>query len=170
MKNKLIIEGQEFELPQSLVDEIKLKLAKPKRITYEDVAKELFHKGNPRTELCYYLERTEIGNSGKNSTFTKDINLISLATSKKQLEKLLAINKLMNVAKYLNGNFIFKTLQDKWFIARRTSNIPNQEEIKILQHSTVNYGIVYFKTKELTQTAIDILGEDVIKLALSTDY
>lgn len=89
-------------------------------------------------------------------------------TSHKQAEKLLAINKLMNVAKYLNGED-WKPDWDnedelKYFINK------NREGIYVSRNNCNNFAIVYFKSKELAQQAIDILGEETIRLALSTDW
>lgn len=166
MKNKIIIEGQEFELPQSLVDEIKERLTpKVKKLTYEDIANKLFSK-----ELVYFI--TDDGNIQSidfntiQCPYTLDSNN---ATSKKQLKKLLAINKMMNVAKYLNKkwniDFTIGTTQTKYYLYLLTNN-----NIAIGNVCNMNVGVVYFKSKGLAKQTIDILGEDVIKLALSTDY
>lgn len=93
----------------------------------------------------------------------------SNCTSEKQAKKLLAINMLLNVAKYLNDGW-----QPNW-------NDENEKKYTITfdRHNksiitnwcvTANKCIVYFKTEELAQKAIDILGEKTIKLVLSTDW
>jgi hypothetical protein len=164
MKNKIIIEGQEFDLPQSLVDEIKDRLKPPKfeevkKLTYEDVAKRLFIPG---VECFWATERGTI----RSHSYAMDITDPNASTSKKQVEKLQAINQLMNVAKYLNGDWKCKIGYSCFVIV--ISADPN-ESYKII---CVDYPgtEVLFKSRELAQTAIEILGEDVIKLALSTDY
>lgn len=89
-------------------------------------------------------------------------------TSKKQAEKLLAINKLMNVAKYLNGDW-----KPDWFDGEskfylRFDHISNV--ISIGNESIISSEVVFFKTPQLAKEAIEILGEETIKLALSTDW
>ena len=98
-----------------------------------------------------------------------DWNYFGNCTSKKQAERLLAINKLMNVAKYLNAgwNPIWKDNSSyKYYI----NYIPYRGGINIA-YSTVTTGdIVYFKTEELAKQAIEILGEETLKLIFSTDW
>jgi hypothetical protein len=163
MKNKLIIEGQEFELPQSLVDEIKERLTpKVKKLTYEDVAKRLF-----KDKKLYYNNFD--GRISSVDNFEGEVDGPNNATSKKQIEKLLAINKMMNVGKYLNGDWKIDwigTSQLKYYLYLSIFH----SNISIAGICNMNDALVYFRSRELAQQAIDILGEDVIKLALSTDY
>ena len=82
-------------------------------------------------------------------------------TSEKQVRKLLAINKLMNVAKYLNGDWEpdFKKGGPKFFIyINDKNNIDISANYMLIKH------FVYFRTKELAKQAIDILGEETIHL------
>lgn len=88
-------------------------------------------------------------------------------TSKKQAEKLLAINKLMNVAKYLNGDWKPDWDECKEYI---WSICLDGDYIDVVYSFKCNSELVYFKTKELARQAIEILGEETIKLALSTDW
>jgi hypothetical protein len=88
--------------------------------------------------------------------------------SRKQCEKLRAIHRLLNVAKYLNRDWKpdFSNLNEyKYYIKLEENN-----KIDFDFHSCYNRSIIYFKTEELAQQAIEILGEDTIKLALTTDY
>lgn len=78
-------EGYEIDKENSTFECIKFKPIK-KCLTYDDVAKELF-KGRNK-----YIHAFSASDGWKESVCTSD----------KQVEKLLAINKLMNVAKYLN--------------------------------------------------------------------
>lgn len=134
---------------------------KEKKLTYEDVAKELF--GNKK-DIHYIGEYGDIF-----KTKGKRIYDLNNCTSKKQAQKLLAINKLMNVAKYLNGDW-----QPDW---------NNKEEFKYhIYYSNQNEELIidrvisrqehitHFKSEELAKQAINILGEETIKLALCTDY
>lgn len=77
----------------------------------------------------------------------------------------------MNVAKYLNGDW-----QPNWDNKNKIEykyylyiHYPgNKIEISYVA-SCCSDGI-YFKSEELSQQAVDILGEETIKLALSTDW
>lgn len=139
-------EGYEIDNENSTFDCIKFKPIK-KVVSYEDV----IHKLNDDAIGVYTsLPRTFI-------------------TSSKQSGKLLAINKLMNVAKYLNGEWHpnwSDSVESKYHIrCNYTCNVLQIGEA-IMQCSD----IVYFKSEELARQAIEILGEETIRLALSTDW
>lgn len=82
----------------------------------------------------------------------------------KKVKKLLAINQLMNVAKYLNGDQEpdFKKEELKFFIY-----INDKNNIDISDNYFIKEYFVYFRTKELAKQAIDILEEETIHLTLS---
>ena len=88
---------------------------------------------------------------------------LNLSTSKEQLESLLAINQLANVAKYLNGDWkaSFKNSMGKHFLYIEGS------VIRVTGCYDANKGCIYFKTEELAKKAIKILGEGTIRKALS---
>lgn len=65
----------------------------------------------------------------------------------------------------MDGNLIGKNQYIyKYFI------IISYNNIEISNNWIDNAGAIYFKTRELAQRAIEILGEETIKLALSTDW
>ena len=135
---------------------------KENKLTYEDVIRELFYNKSG----CYIDTNGAITYVSlfNNSTYNENNN----CTSGKQAEKLLAINKLMNVAKYLNGDW-----QPNWNDQDEDKHylITSSNGIVWVHHDiTYNSAIVYFKSQELAEQAIEILGEDTIKLALCTDY
>ena len=140
-------EGYEIDKENSTFDCIKFKPIK-NVLTYEDV----IHKLNDDAIGVYTsLPRTFI-------------------TSSKQSEKLLAINKMMNVAKYLNGEWRpdWEKRCDtgiKYFIAKTSS-----DELTICNIQWTNDINVFFKSYNLAKQAIEILGEETIKLALNTDW
>lgn len=152
-------EGYEIDKENSTFEEIKFKPIK-KQITYKDVAKELFdHKP-------YYWpdSQGDIWNFPELGCLLTEANT---CTSRKQAEKLLAINKLMNVAKYLSDGWKpdwNNTQENKWQI-----NIYRDNFNYMVSTTSMDMAIP-FKTKELAQQAVEILGEDVIRLALCTDY
>ena len=148
-------EGYEIDRENSTFECIKFK---PKTLTYEDIALSLF-KG----KTAYYLDgdgallKTQLYN------YADGINDPNNAPTKQQWEKLLALNKLINVAKYLNEGWQpdFTDYQNKYYIYY----FGNKPSISCIQNT--NFGIPYFKSHELAKQAIEILGEETIKLALS---
>lgn len=74
----------------------------------------------------------------------------------KNYQKIVALTKLINVAEYLNQG-----RKDNMYSIYVDSND------KIRFSTTVNcYGQVFFNTDKLAKRAVDILGEETIKLAL----
>ena len=136
----------------------------PHPLTYEDVARELFKD----KKTWYINEHSSIqGTLHLGDSYRYKTNLM---TSRKQAEKILAINKLLNVAKFLNKDWKpdWSNDEDKWSLCVD----PDTNKVKILKvyHSEVNRYIVYFRTEELAQQAIQILGEDTVRLALDSSY
>lgn len=138
-----------------------------KKLSINDVYKELFFN-----KPIYYMDDTG-WSSKRRDDFDSIIPLDNRefrnnCTSEKQVEKLLAIIQLMNVAKYLNDdwqpNWEEHNNESKWYI-----NLYH-EIIGVNYTTHYNGQIVYFKSKELAEQAISILGEETIKLALSTDW
>lgn len=151
-------EGYEIDEVNSTIREI---VFKPIKKTYEHVAKELFeHK-----ELFWVGSFGDIKfkADGAGPSFSEKNN----CTSEKQAKKLLAINQIMNVAKYLNNGWTPNwndTNEAKWYIRVDRENIDTNCVYSI------NCLDIYFKTSKLAEEAINILGEDVIRLAASTDW
>lgn len=152
-----IPEGYEIDKENSTFECIKLK---KKELTYGDISKalfegkEIFYTDDIGRVSCYFCSEEQCIDSNN-------------CTSKKQAEKLLAINKLMNVAKYLNKGWApdwNMDTQNKYYFY--LTNVA----IYVSIITTMNVGITCFKTRELAEKAIEILGEDTIRLALSTDY
>lgn len=149
-------EGMEYYIEN---DEVKFRPIS-KKLTYDDIAKELFND-----KYTYsFCSNGEIINTYRYFAYVDN------CTSEKQAKKLLAINQLMNVAKYLNKDWEPNWKNDKeykyWIGVKECYN----KELYIEHSSSYAFGIVYFKSAELTQQAIDILGEETIRLALCTDY
>lgn len=84
-------EGYEIDEENSTLECIKFKPIK-KELIYKDVAKELFLKDMFITNVC-----GEIYKVSSASPYDKNN-----ATNKKQLERLLALNQLLNIAEYYN--------------------------------------------------------------------
>lgn len=133
-----------------------------KQLTYFDIAKELFSNN-----ATYYTDSYgEIESSPIGLADSKADNLNN-CTSQKQAEKLLAINKLMNVAKYLNGDWKpnYSEYEKKYRFRIRDTG-----ELDVTYNDAFVESFVYFKSEELAQQAIEILGEETIKLTLSIDW
>lgn len=155
-------EGYEIDKENSTFDHIKFKPIN-KVLSYEDVAKELF-----KDKSAHYTdERGGVSYSKFTGEQFLDANN---CTSEKQAQKLLAINKLMNVAKYLNSEWRPDWEKGcdtgiKCFIAKTSS-----DELIIRHIQRTNDVNIFFKSRNLAKQAIEILGEETIKLALSTDW
>ena len=148
-------EGYEIDKENSTFECIKFK--KKKGLTYLNVHKALFGDGN-----YYYISTGGNIVRGENSSVGE---FSHLAKHSNQLERILAINKLMNVAEYLNGNWkpFWKVASNsKWYIYWNHS----LEKFEIESHHLYQTGIPHFKTPDLTLHAIEILGEEEVKLAL----
>lgn len=153
-------EGYEIDKENSTFECIKFKPL-DKKLTYEDVAKTLFCD-----DECWYIdEYAHINRCCDGVTEHVSKNPIN-CTSKKQAEKLIAINKLMNVAKYLNTkekrrkDGVMYYIKDNRGILMSDWTVPKD----------LNCGEICFNSYELAKKAIDILGEDTIRTALSTDW
>lgn len=155
-------EGTEAYLENNIIKFRPIK----KELTYEDIAKELFkYKKTYYTDDFCNIRAIKAINDA-------DINYydVNNCTSEKQAQKLLAINKLMNVAKYLNGDWQPNWNNDKerkYYIYLKSCY---NYDVSIDCSCSYTYSIVHFKSEELAQQAIDILGKETIKLALCTDW
>lgn len=148
-------EGYEIDKENSTFECIKFK---KKGLTYNDVAEKLFEGKN----VCFISADSTIRNY---MAGCRGIDHANNATSEKQLQRLLAINKLMNVAEYLNDGWkpCWKAASNsKWYIYWNHS----LEKFEIESHHLYQTGIPHFKTSDLALQAIKILGEEEIKLAL----
>ena len=150
-------EGYEVDWENSSNNTIRFKPVK-KKIIYKDVCRELF-LDKPSWRL------TDTGVIGcANCTSSAIIHHSTISTSYKQLEQLLALNKLMNVAKYLNGDWEpdFTDNTQKWYINY------DYEHLEFCTDFSISYrrNLVYFKSAKLVHQAINILGEEEIKKAL----
>ena len=153
---KIVVpEGYEVDKENSTFECIKFK---PKKLTYKDVAVALF---SGKT-VYYPATLSGIGSTtmSPRDEFIADSNN---AGSVEQVKKLLALNKLINVAKYLNGDWKpkFDNSEDTFIL------ITSGDEIHTEKCRYWNLGVPCFKSEELALQAVEILGEETIKLALS---
>lgn len=147
-------DGYEIDKENSTFECIKFKR---KGLTYRDVCRALFSDKD-----TYYIQTT--GYICHMVAKGDDVYGSNNASSIHQLEQLLAINMLMNVAKYLNEkpldwNNIDST---KWYIYYDHHNHKIEYATRIWCSSMD----VYFDSEKHANQAVEILGEDVVKLAL----
>lgn len=128
-----------------------------KPITYYDILKELYMG---KTAYWIYDKCIE---SGKQSAYNFDdaVNCTSVA----QAKRMVAFNKLQNIAKYLNKGWQpnFRDNSKKWSICKYIC-YGTQCTIE------TNEGNVYFKSADLADEAIRLMGEDSLNDLFSTDW
>lgn len=128
-------------------------------ITYDDICKDLFYN----KDTYYLAERNKISSWVMTSSNYKDFdNCTSIA----QVKRMIAFNKLMNIAKYLNADWkpSFDRDDAKW-------NINKEGDTYIEMYTrTLNKSGVYFKSQELTKEAIRLMGEESLNDLFSTDW
>lgn len=153
-----------IEVPDDLdfnPDKFEYELVKKekKELCYNDIAKKLFYDRS----YFYINSSGEIKMAIDNESALDSNN----CTSEKQAAKLLAIHKLMNVAKFLNKGWNpdwDNKDQEKYYIA------VLDDHITVDAFYSYNGTEIYFKSREDAYRAVKILGEDIIKQALCTDY
>jgi hypothetical protein len=146
-------EGYEIDKENSTFECIKFK---KKALTYEDVAKALF-KGK-RTN--YFNGLGNIKEAVMNSEYATPSNVVTSS----QAERIYALNKLLNVAEYLNEKALIWDGDDrlKWYIYYN----HHDGALGWSGNSQLQSSHAYFDSKEHLMQAIEILGEDTIKTAL----
>lgn len=112
-----------------------------KPITYDDICKKLF------LDMIPYKKSVK-------------------CTTPEQVKCMTAFNKLQNIAKYLNGDWMpdFDGYNKNWFI-----RIENGKYVARF-FKWFNNGSVYFKSKEAANEAIRLMGEDSLNDLYSTDW
>lgn len=162
----------EFPIPENLKfffdEEGKLMVCKKhtqndhpqneKTITYDDILQELF-----LDKIASWVGRTKI--------YTATIGVVNYndqnnCTTEAQAKRLLAFNKLTNIAKYLNGDWMpdFDGNNKNWFI-----RIENGKYVTRF-FKWFDNGSVYFKSEEAANEAIRLMGEDSLNDLFSTDW
>ena len=129
-----------------------------KPITYGDVLKELY-----LGKTAYWIYDKSI-ESGKQSSYNFEdaVNCTSVA----QAKRMVAFNKLQNIAKYLNGDWKpdFDGNHENW-------NIGKEGDTFLAMYTIyANKASVYFKSKEAAYEAIRLMGEDSLNDLFSTDW
>lgn len=136
---------------------------KDKQLTYEDVCEKLFER-----PTAYYIDSNGVVHIFNPEQFPPVLKSPNNAVSEHQLQCILAKNKLANVARYLNGDWDYYHCSQKFIIWINTNDDDRLEVGKsdyLTQRATV-----VFKSRELARQAIEILGEETVKLALEPLY
>jgi hypothetical protein len=130
---------------------------KDKPLTYKAICDKLFEEGHYFIDSTGYIRFFRIINDYPNSAFTEH-----------QLKCILAKNMLANVARYLNGDWSNYHSSHKfiiWINTNENDKLNVGKSDYLTQRATV-----IFKSEELAKQAIEILGEETVKLALEPLY
>ena len=129
-----------------------------KPITYGDVLKELYLG---KTAYWIYDQNIEFGKQ-TSYNFEDAVNCTGVA----QAKRMVAFNKLQNIAKYLNGDWkpVFDRLLKNWNICK------DGDTFLAMYTKVLNRGSVYFKSKEAANEAIRLMGEVSLNDLFSTDW
>lgn len=127
-------------------------------ITYDDICKALFFKNK-----IYWAYKDGIGSDMASPSNYKDVDN---CTSEAQVKRLIAFNKLQNIAKYLNDGWMpkFGCDEENWAI------VKDEEGFVQRYNMTTNDGSVYFKNEDLVKEAIRLMGEESLNDLFSTDW
>ncbi len=135
-------EGYEIDKENSTFECIKFKPIK-EYLTYKEVAEKL------NKDICFFIAKGKIQSYAQYASYDNP----GVANSYGQIEKILAINQLMNIAKYYNGDWEPNKTDSSCGYCIKLSYIKVKYAIERLPAS--NYGIVTFKNKEDAEAVID---------------
>lgn len=129
-----------------------------KPITYDDVLKELYYG-----KTAFWVGSTRISYAITNKNSYNDINNCA---SEAQCKRMVAFNKLQNIAKYLNNGW--------------KPDFPDKNNYTICKNCAGGYcllsntkyqaGAIYFRTEYLANEAIRLMGEESLNDLFSTDW
>jgi hypothetical protein len=127
-------------------------------ITYDEVLKELYYK-----KTAYWVNNTRISYAITNENGYNDINNCA---SEAQCKRMVAFNKLQNIAKYLNKGWKpdFRSPEKKWSI------VKDGESYSPVYVLAINDANVYFKSKDLALEAIRLMGDESLNDLFKTDW
>lgn len=134
--------GYEIDKENSTFECIKFKPIK-EYLTYKEVAEKL------NKDICFFIAKGKIQSYAQYASYDNP----GVANSYGQIEKILAINQLMNIAKYYNGDWKPDKTDGSYGYCIKLSYIIARYAIERLPAS--NYGIVTFKNKEDAEAVID---------------
>jgi hypothetical protein len=158
MENYIVIDGKKIELSEEKILKLKEEF-NIKPLTYKDIAKYLFCG-----KKVFF---SNIWGQIRNDNVESSSDSPNVASTKAQLESLLCLNKLANVAVYLNKGWV--PCWDDEDEEKHYHYLLNGDILidSIIQMQTSS---VYFKSEDLAKKAVKILGEGCIKKALTMNY
>lgn len=126
-------------------------------ITYDDICKKLFFN-----KTAYWVR----GKNIEEGVIRESYNDIDNCTSVAQVKRVVAFNKLQNIAKYLNKGWKpnFCIGDKKWGI------IKEEEGFSPKYIRMINDANIYFRDKDLANEAIRLMGEESLNDLFSTDW
>ena len=129
-----------------------------KPITYDDICKKLFCNNK-----IYWAYKDGVDSDMASPSNYKDVDN---CTSEAQVKRLIAFNKLQNIAKYLNNGWKpkFNYNKENWDI------VKEEEDFVPRYNQLTNDGSVYFKSEKAANEAIRLMGEDSLNDLFSTDW
>lgn len=145
-----------------------------KPITYDDICKKLFCNNK-----IYWAYKEDIESGISTPSDYKDVEN---CTSEAQVKRLIAFNKLQNIAKYLNDGWkpdLDDTLQEKFYIASEgLGEAESDFPIDLIKHYGVYCQVdepvyptsIYFKSSKVAHDAVLLMGKDSLNDLFSTDW
>ena len=144
--NQLIIdipEGYEIDKENSTFECIKFKPIE-KYLTYKEVAEKL------NKDTCFFIAKGEIQSYAQYASYDNP----GVANSYRQIEKILAINQLMNIAKYYNGDW-----KPNWSNSKENKFCIkfdyHKDRLYVDYNNSIGAGDVFFKNSEDARTVIN---------------
>ena len=144
--NQLIIdipEGYEIDKENSTFECIKFKPIE-KYLTYKEIAEKL------NKDICFFIAKGKIQSYAQYASYDNP----GVANSYKQIEKILAINQLMNIAKYYNGDW-----KPNWSNSKENKFCIkfdyHKDRLYVDYNNSIGAGDVFFKNSEDARTVIN---------------
>lgn len=138
-----IPEGYEIDTENSTFKCIKFKPIK-KYLTYKEVAEKL------NKDICFFIEKGKIQSYAQYASYDNP----GVANSYRQIEKILAINQLMNIAKYYNGDW-----EPDWSNSKENKFCIkfdyHKDRLYVDYNNSIGAGDVFFKNSEDARTVIN---------------
>ena len=138
-----IPEGYEIDKENSTFECIKFKPIK-KYLTYKEVAEKL------NKDTCFFIAKGKIQSYSQYASYDNP----GVANNYRQIEKILAINQLMNIAKYYNGDW-----KPDWSNSKENKFCIkfdyHKDRLYVDYNNSIGAGDVFFKNSEDARTVIN---------------
>ena len=138
-----IPEGYEIDKENSTFECIKFKPIK-KYLTYKEVAEKL------NKDTCFFIAKGKIQSYAQYASYDNP----GVANSYRQIEKILAINQLINIAKYYNGDWK-PDWNNKYELKYCISFTTITNSYNIASRAQTYLNAIHFKNQEDAQAVID---------------